>query len=114
MDRVFVTKGSQITTILQCGGIWFANGSFGVTWKLYQGAVKPSETLARGQCHIRVTGGGDSQPTETDVAAAQDSTVVESDDEEETPEEEETQQEEEPEPVVEEKPKKKRVVKKKT
>ena len=113
--EVFVTKGSQITTILQCGGIWFANGSFGVTWKLYQGAVKPSETLERGQCHIRVTGGGgDYQQMETESApAAQDSTVVESDDEEENPEEE-AQQEDEPEPVVEEKPKKKRVVKKKT
>ena len=111
---VFVTKGSQITTILQCGGIWFANGSFGVTWKLYQGAVKPSETLARGQCHIRSLGGGDSTQTEVETAPpVQDSTVVESDDEEEAAEEE-TQQEEEPEPVVEEKPKKKRVVKKKT
>ena len=112
--EVFVTKGSQITTILQCGGIWFANGSFGVTWKLYQGAVKPSETLARGQCHIRSTGGEDTPQMEKDPApVAQDSTVVESDEEEETAEEE-TQQEEEPEPVVEEKPKKKRVVKKKT
>jgi hypothetical protein len=114
--EVFVTKGSQITTILQCGGIWFANGSFGVTWKLYQGAVKPSETLERGQCHIRMA---KSQPAASENVVAQDSTVVESDDEEEAPaaeeeQEESQQQEEQEEPVVEEKPKKKRVVKKKS
>lgn len=29
-------KGTNVATLLQCGGIWFANGKFGVTWKLLQ------------------------------------------------------------------------------
>jgi len=49
-----IPKGSEIACIIQCGGIWFANGKFGVTWKLYQGVVKPSQTLAKGQCHVKL------------------------------------------------------------
>ena len=51
---VFIQKGSNVACILQCGGIWFANGKFGVTWKLYQGVIKQIETLPKGQCHIKV------------------------------------------------------------
>ncbi len=46
-----IAKGSHIAVVLQCGGIWFANGKFGVTWKLLQGVVKPRETI-KGKCHI--------------------------------------------------------------
>jgi len=35
-----VPKGIDIATVIQCGGLWFANGKFGVTWKLFQGVVK--------------------------------------------------------------------------
>lgn len=49
-----IPKGSEIACIIQCGGIWFANGKFGVTWKLFQGVVKPTETLAKGKCHIKL------------------------------------------------------------
>ena len=49
-----IPKGSEIACIIQCGGIWFANGKFGVTWKLFQGVVKPTQTLAKGQCHIKL------------------------------------------------------------
>ena len=35
-----------------CGsGIWFANGKFGVTWRLFQAVVKPRASL-KGKCHI--------------------------------------------------------------
>lgn len=51
----FIKKGSNIACIIQCGGIWFANGKFGVTWKLYQGKVKPIENLEQGKCHIKIT-----------------------------------------------------------
>jgi hypothetical protein len=51
-----IPKGSEIACIIQCGGIWFANGKFGVTWKLFQGVVKPTQTLAKGQCHIKLDG----------------------------------------------------------
>ncbi len=49
-----IPKGSEIACIIQCGGIWFANGKFGVTWKLFQGVVKPTQSLAKGQCHIKL------------------------------------------------------------
>jgi len=49
-----IPKGSEIACIIQCGGIWFANGKFGVTWKLFQGVVKPTQTLAKGMCHIKL------------------------------------------------------------
>ena len=51
----FIQKGSNVACIIQCGGIWFANGKFGVTWKLYQGVVKQVEGLQRGKCHIKMT-----------------------------------------------------------
>jgi hypothetical protein len=51
----FIQKGSNVACIIQCGGIWFANGKFGVTWKLYQGVVKQVEGLERGKCHIKMS-----------------------------------------------------------
>ena len=48
-----IAKGSHIAVSIQCGGIWFANGKFGVTWKLFQAIVKPKMTL-KGKCHIRL------------------------------------------------------------
>ena len=58
--------------MIQCGGIWFANGKFGVTWKLVQAVVKPKESL-KGKCHI-VLSAEDKKILEAD-------NVVESDDE---------------------------------
>jgi hypothetical protein len=49
-----INKGANIATVIQCGGIWFANGKFGITWKLFQGVVKPKATL-RGTCHIQLS-----------------------------------------------------------
>lgn len=46
-----ITKGSNVATIIQCGGIWCANGKFGVTFKLFQCVVKPRPSLS-GKCHI--------------------------------------------------------------
>ena len=46
-----VIKGSDVSLIMTCGGIWFAGGSFGVTWRLFQAVLKPKATL-RGKCHI--------------------------------------------------------------
>lgn len=48
-----IAKGSNIAVSIQCGGIWFANGKFGVTWKLFQAIVKPKMSL-KGKCHIRL------------------------------------------------------------
>lgn len=38
--------------MLQCGGIWFAGGKFGITWKPYQMIVKPKHQLTPGVCHL--------------------------------------------------------------
>jgi hypothetical protein len=89
-----IAKGSKVVTILQCGGIWFANGKFGVTWKLYQTVAKPYQSL-KGKCHIKLSSKLDEQVNvdevddDTSVEAAVTNTVVEESDEEEEEEEEE-------------------------
>jgi hypothetical protein len=46
-----VEKGQNMAVVIQNGGIWFANGKFGTTWKLIQAVVQPRESLY-GKCHI--------------------------------------------------------------
>ena len=46
-----VQKGQNVALVIECGGIWFANGKFGVTWRLVQAVVKPQETF-KGKCHL--------------------------------------------------------------
>jgi hypothetical protein len=41
IDLETVPKGSQVTTIIQCQGIWFAGGKFGCSWKVIQLRVQP-------------------------------------------------------------------------
>jgi hypothetical protein len=48
-----IPKLTRIACVLQCGGIWFAAGKFGVTWKLFQAVIKPPQSL-KGKCHIQV------------------------------------------------------------
>jgi hypothetical protein len=60
-----IPKGSEIACIVVCGGLWFANGKFGVTWKLYQGVVKPAQSLPKGMCHIKLD---DQPPLKVDAA----------------------------------------------
>jgi hypothetical protein len=50
----FIRKGGQIATIIQCGGLWFANGKFGITWKLVQAAVQKPKPAITGTCFIRL------------------------------------------------------------
>ena len=49
-----VAKTQNVALLIECGGIWFANGKFGVTWKLVQAIVKPRQSLA-GKCHIELS-----------------------------------------------------------
>ena len=99
-----IMKGSNVATIIQCGGIWFANGKFGVTWKLFQCVVKPRETLS-GRCHIQLSvtertklevssDADDAEPSSKDMAKVEDS-----DDEEDTVDIAEPEPEPEPAPV---------------
>lgn len=122
-----ITKGGQMATVLQCGGVWVASGKFGVTWRLFQAVVKPKESL-KGKCHIALAKEekekllSESDPVEDDKEKEKVVAVVDSDEEEEEdvasapasavpePEEEEELEVPAPPPPPE---KKKRVVKKK-
>ena len=114
--QTLVAKGSKVVTILQCGGLWFANGKFGVTWKLYQTVAKPYQSL-KGKCHIKLSSKLDEQVTSDDIDDAEESsddvaqvaTVDDSDEEEEEVVASAPVVEVQPEPEA---PKKKRVVKK--
>jgi hypothetical protein len=91
-----IAKGSHIAVSIQCGGIWFANGKFGVTWKLFQAIVKPKMSL-KGKCHIKLDEEDKSKivsqvvPTDVDGDADGDdhhenvSAVIEDDDDEPAP-----------------------------
>ena len=46
-----IPKATNVAVVIQCGGVWFANGKFGVTWRLFQAVVKPRASL-KGKCHI--------------------------------------------------------------
>lgn len=108
-----ISKGSNVAVILLCGGLWFANGKFGVTWKLLQGVVKPKASI-RGKCHIQLSSEDkermDKQTTEDsdddDDEFPQTSTQVEDSDDDDDVKEEVAAAVEEAEPV------KKKVVKK--
>jgi hypothetical protein len=87
-----IAKGSHIAVSIQCGGIWFANGKFGVTWKLFQAIVKPKMSL-RGKCHIKLDDEEKTKivsqvvPTDMDGADSGDdhdnvSAIIEDDDDE--------------------------------
>ena len=110
-----IGKGSHVAVVLQCGGLWFANGKFGVTWKLLQGVVKPRETM-KGKCHIFLSSEDKARMeaqkvSEDDEDAADEvedpvskTEVADSDGEEDVKQEVAA--------VVEEAPKKKKIVKK--
>ena len=50
-----IPKGTEVSVIMQSGGIYLAGGKFGLTWKLFQGVVKPKFKLAKGVCHIKLS-----------------------------------------------------------
>ena len=126
----FIVKGSSVATLIKCGGIWVANGKFGVTWKLVQAVVKPKTSLS-GKCHIvlsekdreklvaHVDDDEDDEPVKMVSSVTE---VPDSDDDEEVvkvKEEPKEQVKEEPKEEVkqvdvEDAPKKKRIVKKKS
>ena len=113
-------KATNVLTVIRCGGLWFANGKFGCTWRFVQSVVQPRSSM-KGRCLIKVDKNSaeklqqqadkdeelNNSGSDVDKTAAQDS------DEEET-----FEPAKETEPVVEDKPKppakKKKVVKRKT
>ena len=122
----FIQKGTQVAVVIQCGGLWFANGKFGVTWKLVQAVVQKPKASLQGTCFIKLNDNEKQalktapQPSEEDEGVSE--MVADSDEEEENEEEEEVGaedevEEEEPEPEPEPEPvkpaPKKKVVRKK-
>lgn len=89
-----IAKGTNVAVSMQCGGIWFANGKFGVTWKLFQAVVKPKTSL-RGKCHIKLTSDDKERlskqpaPTDADLDEHEDGdaiqATVDTDDEDSAP-----------------------------
>ena len=49
-----IPKGINIVAIIQCGGLWFANKAFGVTWRLFQAVVQPKPSM-KGRCLISIS-----------------------------------------------------------
>lgn len=39
------TKGSRVTLIVQCAGIWLSGAGFGLSWKAFQARVVPPTTI---------------------------------------------------------------------
>ena len=120
----YIVKGSNIATLIQCGGVWFANGKFGVTWKLVQAVVKPPASL-KGKCHIELSVDDKDKMVSSTTTTDTKKTIEDSEDEiDEEDAEEEVEEKTEPEVVPEPEPvaestqepvqeKKKKVVRKK-
>ena len=86
-----IPKGVNIVAIIQCGGLWFANGKFGCTWRLFQTVVQPKPSL-KGRCLIAVSPAvkqalvaAAPSNDETDLAIADDSDCEAEPEVEETP-----------------------------
>ena len=50
----FLKKGATLAAIIQCGGVWFTNGKFAVTWKLLQAVVQKPKDSISGQCLLKL------------------------------------------------------------
>ena len=77
-----ITKASNIIAVIQCGGFWFANGKFGVTWKLIQCVVRPKPTL-KGRCLISVSSENKTQLEKAAPASAASVQLGQDEDDEE-------------------------------
>ena len=100
-----IPKGTQVACVIQNSGIYFINGKFGTSWKLFQVVCKPKETLS-GKCHITLSA-DDMKKAESSTVAEEEEEVDELVLEEESEEEEEVEAEEEQQivaPIVEPEP----------
>jgi hypothetical protein len=52
--EAFIPKGSEVCCVIQCGGVYVADGKFGVTWKLYQASVRKPEKLEDNKCYVKM------------------------------------------------------------
>lgn len=85
-----VPKQTNVALVVQCGGIWFAGGKFGVTWKLMQCVVKPKASLDRAKCLVQMSSTeketlNQQEEREDEEDGAVTSTVVADSDDEDAP-----------------------------
>ena len=92
----FLQKGINVALVMQCGGLWFANGKFGITWKLIQAVVQRPRASLTGTCFIKLKAADKERlkaaAPQLDADAAdgvESGAIVEDSDEEEEVEEEE-------------------------
>lgn len=114
-----VQKTQNVALVIQSGGIWFANGKFGTTWRLVQAVVQPKASiLGNRTCHVVINSSATATLRADREAEVADSGVVGGDTVtsttvESSDEDEEDAPEPEPEPAPAPTPKKKVVRKKK-
>jgi hypothetical protein len=83
----YLKKGTTLASVIQCGGIWFTNGKFTVTWKLLQSVVSKPKASITGRCLIKLKPAEKEklksapQPEEDDVNEEVNAHVEDSDDE---------------------------------
>jgi len=95
----YLQKGVNLAAVIQCGGLWFANGKFGVTWKLVQAVVQKPRGSLTGKCFIKL------KPSDKDRLKAAAPVSEDADEEggalvEDSDEEDEAEDESEPTPPV--------------
>jgi len=122
--ETFIPKASHVVAAIQCNGLWFAGGKFGVTWQLTQAIVR-TPARVQGKCFLSLS---TTDHSELDKVAQREAevhlnddieeelhthseTVVDATNVEDSDEEHDTQ--DEPEVKVEEEKPKRKVVKKK-
>ena len=50
----YIKKQTQVACVIQCGGIWFVNGKFSITWNLKQAVVQKPKDSMEGKCLIKL------------------------------------------------------------
>lgn len=85
MPSEVISKGSKVALIIQCGGIWIANGRFGVTWKLIQGVIQMKKSI-QGACRfpdeMLKSMSSMMSPTEEQESPKKNQTMIENSDDE--------------------------------
>merc|ERR1711907_761542 len=103
---VHLTKGTKMTCIIRCNGVWFAGGRFGLSFRLEQGKVQQAPGRITGYAFIDddddvPAGGGGGAQAQSAPAVNDEDAGVQSDgeDDDDDDEPEEVEPEEVPEPA---------------
>jgi len=115
--QALIPKASHIAALIQCNGIWFVGGKFGISWQLVQAVIRRPVRI-QGSCFVNLSS-DDKKQIET-LNQQEDETVGEGEETEEHSTQVQDSEDEEEEEVkvevqkeIEKKPKRKRNVRKK-